>query len=227
MMQGWQTCGNDKCLDRNYFPVRWAARKTPSKSVNRTSHCVCHLVELFSLTLTICSSFPNNSLTHGFQPTDNCCHRICNKGYKVSKKKEEKIPTTRWMSLCIYHRLFVMIISLIQISEMHSKVMSQVCGANEVGCLLDEDCSSGLFCNTGLAQPRCSRNLLMVVDFKHFVPVSWRRLTLFIFAKQITKFWVNALFAKVHKCSFTAVRALVWNNGTLLCKIDFNRNLSF
>ena len=26
---------------------------------------------------------------------------------------------------------------------------------------------------------------------------------------------------------FTAVRALVWNNGTLLCKIDFNRNLSF
>ena len=25
----------------------------------------------------------------------------------------------------------------------------------------------------------------------------------------------------------TAVRALVWNNGTLLCKIDFNRNLSF
>ena len=27
--------------------------------------------------------------------------------------------------------------------------------------------------------------------------------------------------------SDTAVRALVWNNGTLLCKIDFNRNLSF
>ena len=26
---------------------------------------------------------------------------------------------------------------------------------------------------------------------------------------------------------YTAVRALVWNNGTLLCKIDFNRNLSF
>ena len=25
----------------------------------------------------------------------------------------------------------------------------------------------------------------------------------------------------------TAVRALVWNNSTLLCKIDFNRNLSF
>ena len=25
----------------------------------------------------------------------------------------------------------------------------------------------------------------------------------------------------------TAVRALVWNNGTLLCKIIFNRNLSF
>ena len=25
----------------------------------------------------------------------------------------------------------------------------------------------------------------------------------------------------------TAVKALVWNNGTLLCKIDFNRNLSF
>ena len=29
------------------------------------------------------------------------------------------------------------------------------------------------------------------------------------------------------KCPNTAVRALVWNNGTLLCKIDFNRNLSF
>ena len=57
-------------------------------------------------------------------------------------------------------------------SEIHSKVMYQVCGANEVGCLFDEDCSSGLFCNTGLAQPRCSRNLLTVVDFKHFVPVS-------------------------------------------------------
>ena len=28
-------------------------------------------------------------------------------------------------------------------------------------------------------------------------------------------------------CCITAVRALVWNNGTLLCKIDFNRNLSF
>ena len=25
----------------------------------------------------------------------------------------------------------------------------------------------------------------------------------------------------------TAVKALVWNNGTLLCKIDFNRNISF
>ena len=25
----------------------------------------------------------------------------------------------------------------------------------------------------------------------------------------------------------TAVRALVWNNGTLLCKINFNRNLNF
>ena len=56
---------------------------------------VCHLVEIISLTLTICSSFPNNSLTYGFQPTDNCCHRICNKGYKVSKNKEEKIPTSR------------------------------------------------------------------------------------------------------------------------------------
>ena len=30
----------------------------------------------------------------------------------------------------------------------------QVCGANVVGCLHDEDCSSGLFCNTGHAQPR-------------------------------------------------------------------------
>ena len=27
--------------------------------------------------------------------------------------------------------------------------------------------------------------------------------------------------------TITAVRALVCNNGTLLCKIDFNRNLSF
>ena len=33
---------------------------------------------------------------------------------------------------------------------------------------------------------------------------------------------------KIHfKFLTTAVKALVWNNGTLLCKIDFNRNLSF
>ena len=50
---------------------------------------MCHLVEFFFLTLNTCSSFPNNSLTHGFSPTDNCCHRICNKGYKVSKNKED------------------------------------------------------------------------------------------------------------------------------------------
>ena len=30
-----------------------------------------------------------------------------------------------------------------------------------------------------------------------------------------------------YKFPGTAVRALVWNNGTLLCKIEFNRNLSF
>ena len=32
---------------------------------------------------------------------------------------------------------------------------------------------------------------------------------------------------QVDVLELTAVRALVWNNGTLLCKIDFNRNLSF
>ena len=29
-----------------------------------------------------------------------------------------------------------------------------ICANNEVGCLLDEDCSTGLFCNTQLDQPR-------------------------------------------------------------------------
>ena len=45
----------------------------------------------------------------------------------------------------------------------------------------------------------------------------------FILPKSYRKFkrksWSNFIF--------TAVRALVWSNGTLLCKIDFNRNLSF
>ena len=36
--------------------------------------------------------------------------------------------------------------------------------------------------------------------------------------------WSAPMIAVVR---FTAVRALVWNNGTLQCKIDFNRNLSF
>ena len=67
----------------------------PNSTKSRQKNLVmCHLVESFSLTLNTCSSFPNNSLTHGFQPTDNCCHRICNKGYKVSKNKKEKIKTT-------------------------------------------------------------------------------------------------------------------------------------
>ena len=64
--------------------------------------------------------------------------------------------------------------------------MYQVCGANEVGCLLDEDCSSGLFCNTGLAQPRCSHKLFDGCWFQAFCSL------------ELTKFWVNALFAKVH-----------------------------
>ena len=159
---------------------------------------VCHLVEFFFLTLNTCSSFPNNSLTHGFSPTDNCCHRICNKGYKVSKNKEEKIPKTRLMGINICHWLFVMIIFLIQISEIYSKVMSQVCGVNEVGCLLDEDCSSGLFCNTGLAQPRCSHKLFDGCWFQAFCSL------------ELTKFLVNALFAKVHKCSWTIWIEVLW-----------------
>ena len=60
--------------------------------------------------------------------------------------------------------------------------------------------------------------------------------------------WLECIFCKLHSIIFiyhnysqhiydsvnernslhiTAVKALVWNNGTLLCKIDFNRNLSF
>jgi len=38
---------------------------------------------------------------------------------------------------------------------------------------------------------------------------------------------VFASLPNIVHISSTAVRALVWNNGTLLCKIDFNRNLSF
>ena len=91
-----------------------------------------------------------------------------------------------WMGRYIYHWQFVMIIFLIQISEIYSKVMSQVCGVNEVGCLLDEDCSSGLFCNTGLAQPRCSYKLFDGCWFQAFSSL------------ELTKFWVNPLFAKVH-----------------------------
>ena len=41
--------------------------------------------------------------------------------------------------------------------------------------------------------------------------------------RNLVHLW-SAKFCNFHT---TAVRALVWNNGTLLCKIDFNRNLSF
>ena len=47
----------------------------------------------------------------------------------------------------------------------------------------------------------------------------WRRATPFLRQWQFQKICLNFY------C--TAVRALVWNSGTLLCKIDFNRNLSF
>ena len=33
--------------------------------------------------------------------------------------------------------------------------MYNVCGHGAVGCAEDEDCSTGLYCNTGLAQPAC------------------------------------------------------------------------
>ena len=39
---------------------------------------------------------------------------------------------------------------------------------------------------------------------------------------------ISVRFLLCHFLDFyTAVKALVWNNGTLLCKIDFNRNISF
>ena len=44
----------------------------------------------------------------------------------------------------------------------------------------------------------------------------------------LTKFWnIRQQHNNLSNWQDTAVRALVWNNGTLLCKIDFNRNLSF
>ena len=47
------------------------------------------------------------------------------------------------------------------------------------------------------------------------------RLLLFLFCQ-------NDYFGgETGKSFYTAVRALVKYNGTLLCKIDFNRNLSF
>ena len=58
----------------------------------------------------------------------------------------------------------------------------------------------------------------------------WPFLLCFCLAFQLKKrYWIAAspVSALLRLECYTAVRALVWNNGTLLCKIDFNRNLSF
>ena len=46
------------------------------------------------------------------------------------------------------------------------------------------------------------------------------------FSLWIFTVWFRVLQINCHIFP-TAVKALVWNNGTLLCKIDFTRNLSF
>ena len=41
------------------------------------------------------------------------------------------------------------------------------------------------------------------------------------------KKWLPFNIITERRISITAVKALVWKNGTLLCKINFNRNISF
>lgn len=45
---GWAVCGDNLCLNTQYFPT---------------------------------SQYPNNTAWFGFTPSDNCCHRRCNKDY--------------------------------------------------------------------------------------------------------------------------------------------------
>ena len=134
---------------------------------------LCHLVEFFFLTLKTCSSFPNNSLTHGFQPTDNCCHRICNKGYKVSKNKEEKIPKTRLMGINIYHWLFDHWLYFYSRSQKYpAKLFTRCVGSTRsVACSTKTAPLVSSVTLVSLSQGALT-NFLTVVDFKHFVPLS-------------------------------------------------------
>ena len=43
-----------------------------------------------------------------------------------------------------------------------------LCGNNEVGCLTSDDCQTGYFCNTDLAQPRCEDINECAVDNGHY-----------------------------------------------------------
>ena len=39
--------------------------------------------------------------------------------------------------------------------SIHAKIIPQVCSNVQVGCLEFEDCGTGLFCDTSIAQPKC------------------------------------------------------------------------
>ena len=66
------------------------------------------------------------------------------------------------------------------------------------------------------------------LTFREFTRRPWEGLALVQFVLLCTSALHQKYFSiAVETSHCTAVRALVWNNGTLLCKIDFNRNLSF
>ena len=113
-----------------------------SRQQKSTSDNITHY-EVFVVTHLIFQLVPEQQPDQWVPDNGQLLPQNLQQALQGRRTEEFKVPESMW------NRQNISKLTRICVNDI------QVCGENVVGCLNVEDCSTGLFCNTGLSQPRC------------------------------------------------------------------------